>query len=130
MITETLRRIQLFAGFTEEQLRYVRQGNEIRLRPGEYVKRAGDPPDGFYIVIERASRRMIVGLREPLEDTQALASKLEESGSYLPGTSPRSEPKCESAPGPGLPSTPCSRAIARKRSPCGWRSVVSKMPGR
>jgi len=52
MITETLRRVPLFAGLTEEQLLYVQQGNEIRLRSGEYVKRAGDPPDGFYIVIE------------------------------------------------------------------------------
>jgi signal-transduction protein with cAMP-binding, CBS, and nucleotidyltransferase domain len=46
------RQIPLFAGLTEEQLQYVQQGNEIRLRPGEYVKRAGEPPDGFYIVIE------------------------------------------------------------------------------
>jgi CRP-like cAMP-binding protein len=52
MVTETLRRIPLFAGLTEAQLENVQQGNEIRLRPGEYVKRAGDPPDGFYIVIE------------------------------------------------------------------------------
>jgi CRP-like cAMP-binding protein len=52
MITETLRRIPLFAGLSEEQLQYVQQGNEVRLRSGEYVKRAGDPPDGFYIVIE------------------------------------------------------------------------------
>jgi signal transduction histidine kinase len=52
MITETLRRVPLFAGLTEEQHQYVQQGNEIRSRPGEYVKRAGDPPDGFYIVIE------------------------------------------------------------------------------
>jgi CRP-like cAMP-binding protein len=52
MITGTLRRIPLFAGLTEEQLEYVQQGNEIRLHPGEYVKRAGDPPDGFCIVIE------------------------------------------------------------------------------
>jgi signal transduction histidine kinase len=52
MITETLRQIPLFAGLTEEQLQYVQQGNEIRLRPGEYVKRAGEPPEGFYIVIE------------------------------------------------------------------------------
>jgi signal transduction histidine kinase len=52
MITETLRQIPHFAGLREEQLQYVQQGNEIRLRPGEYVKRAGEPPDGFYIVIE------------------------------------------------------------------------------
>src|SRR5215211_4417830 len=52
MITEVLRRVPLFAGLTKEQLLYVQQGNEIWLRSGEYVKRAGDPPDGCYIVIE------------------------------------------------------------------------------
>ncbi len=56
MITETLRRVPLFAGLSEEQLEYVQQGNEIRLRSGDYVKRAGDPPDGFYIVIEGQTR--------------------------------------------------------------------------
>jgi hypothetical protein len=52
MITDVLRRVPLFGGLSEEQLEYVQQGNEIRLRSGDYVKRAGDPPDGFYIVIE------------------------------------------------------------------------------
>jgi CRP-like cAMP-binding protein len=52
MITDVLRRVPLFAGLSEEQLEYVQQGNEKRLRSGDYVKRAGDPPDGFYIVIE------------------------------------------------------------------------------
>jgi CRP-like cAMP-binding protein len=52
MITATLRRVPLFAGLSEEQLEYVQQGNEIRLRSGDYVKRAGDPSDGFYIVIK------------------------------------------------------------------------------
>jgi hypothetical protein len=47
MIAETLRRVPFFAGLTEEQLHYVQQGNEMSLRSGEYVKRAGDPPDGF-----------------------------------------------------------------------------------
>ena len=32
MITEVLRRVPRFAGLTEEQLRYVQLGNEIRLR--------------------------------------------------------------------------------------------------
>jgi CRP-like cAMP-binding protein len=52
MITKVLRRVPLFAELTEEQLLYVQQGDEIRLCSGEYIKRAGDPPDGFYIVIE------------------------------------------------------------------------------
>jgi CRP-like cAMP-binding protein len=52
MITEVLHRVPLSAGLTKEQLQYVQQGNEIRLRSGEFVKKAGDPPDGFYIVIQ------------------------------------------------------------------------------
>jgi hypothetical protein len=44
MITEVIRRVLLFAGLTEEQLQYVQQGKEIRLRSGDYVKMAGDPP--------------------------------------------------------------------------------------
>jgi signal transduction histidine kinase len=51
-VADTLRRLPLFAQLTEEQLASVERGNEIRLRPGDYVKRAGDPPDGFYVVIE------------------------------------------------------------------------------
>jgi hypothetical protein len=38
MITETLRRIQLFAGPTGEQVQYVQQSNEILFRSDEYVK--------------------------------------------------------------------------------------------
>jgi hypothetical protein len=38
MITETLRRIQFFAGLTGEQLQYIQQSNEILLRSDEYVK--------------------------------------------------------------------------------------------
>jgi len=38
MKPETLRRIQLFAGLTGEQLQYVLQSNEILLRSDEYVK--------------------------------------------------------------------------------------------
>jgi hypothetical protein len=52
MISEVLRRVPLFAGLSEEHLQYVLQGNEIRLRSGECVKRAGDLPDGFHIAIE------------------------------------------------------------------------------
>ena len=51
-ITEFLREVPLFSQLSDEQLQSVERGSEIRLRPGDYVKRAGDPPDGFYVVIE------------------------------------------------------------------------------
>ena len=50
--TDVLRRVSLFEDLSEEQLASVRQGTEVRLGKGDYVKRAGDPPDGFYVVIE------------------------------------------------------------------------------
>jgi signal transduction histidine kinase len=51
-VTDVLRRVPLFSELSDEQLLSVERGSEIRLRPGDYVKRAGDPPDGFYVVIE------------------------------------------------------------------------------
>jgi len=51
-VTEVLRRIPLFEQLSEDQLASVERGNEILLRPGDYVKKAGDPPEGFYVVIE------------------------------------------------------------------------------
>jgi signal transduction histidine kinase len=51
-VADTLRRLPLFAQLTDEQLASVERGSEVRLRPGDYVKKAGDPPDGFYVVIE------------------------------------------------------------------------------
>jgi len=51
-VAELLRRIPLFAQLSDEQLASVERGTEIRLRPGDYVKKAGDPPEGFYIVVE------------------------------------------------------------------------------
>ena len=49
---DVLRRIPLFAQLSDEQLASVERGSEVRLRPGDDVKRTGDPPDGFYVVIE------------------------------------------------------------------------------
>jgi signal transduction histidine kinase len=51
-VADTLRRLPLFAQLTDEQLTSVERGSEVRLRPGDHVKKAGDPPDGFYVVIE------------------------------------------------------------------------------
>ena len=47
-----LRRVPLFAQLSDEQLASVERGSEVRLQPGDYIKKAGDPPDGFYVVIE------------------------------------------------------------------------------
>jgi len=49
---EVLRRLPLFAQLSDEQLASVERGSEMDLRPGDYIKRAGDPPEGFYVVIE------------------------------------------------------------------------------
>jgi signal transduction histidine kinase len=51
-VTDVLRRIPLFERLSDEQLASVERGSELRLRPGDYVKKAGDPPDGFYVVLE------------------------------------------------------------------------------
>jgi signal transduction histidine kinase len=51
-VADVLCRLPLFAQLSDEQLASVARGSEIRLRPGDYVKKAGDPPDGFYVVIE------------------------------------------------------------------------------
>jgi len=51
-VADVLRQIPLFEQLSDEQLASVERGSELRLRPGDYVKRAGDPPDGFYVVIE------------------------------------------------------------------------------
>ncbi|HEX5851450.1 MAG TPA: ATP-binding protein [Rubrobacter sp.] len=50
--TDVLRRVSLFEGLSDEQLASVQRGTEVRLGKGDYVKRAGDPPDAFYVVIE------------------------------------------------------------------------------
>src|SRR5918994_731263 len=50
--TDVLRRVPLFAELSDDQLPSVERGREVRLRTGDYVKRAGDPPEGFYVVIE------------------------------------------------------------------------------
>jgi signal transduction histidine kinase len=51
-VTDILRRVSLFEDLSDEQLASVGQGTEMRLEKGDYVKKAGDSPDGFYVVIE------------------------------------------------------------------------------
>src|SRR5215212_11174906 len=51
-VTDVLRRVSLFEDLSDEQLASVERGTEMRLGKGDYVKSAGDPPDGFYVVIE------------------------------------------------------------------------------
>jgi signal transduction histidine kinase len=44
--------VPIFAQLSDEQRASVERGSEVRLNPGDYVKRAGDPPEGFYVVVE------------------------------------------------------------------------------
>jgi signal transduction histidine kinase len=50
---ETLRKIPLFSHLPEDQLQCLsEQGNEVRLSAGTQIAKQGDPPDGFYIILE------------------------------------------------------------------------------
>lgn len=50
---EVLRQVPLFAKLSPEQLQWLsEQGKEIWLQPGEQIARQGDPPDGFYVILE------------------------------------------------------------------------------
>jgi signal transduction histidine kinase len=52
-IKEALRQVPLFAQLPDEQLQWLsEQGKEIRLQPGAQIAKQGDPPDGFYIILE------------------------------------------------------------------------------
>ena len=51
-VTEVLRGVPIFEQLSDEQLASVERGSEMQLRTGDYIKRAGDPPDGFYVVTE------------------------------------------------------------------------------
>ena len=52
-LLDTLGRVPLFSELPEDKLAWISErSSEVRLRPGDYVKEAGDPPDGFYVVIE------------------------------------------------------------------------------
>ena len=51
-VADVLRRLPPFVQLSDEQFASVQRGIEIRLQPGDYVKKAGDPPENFYVVIE------------------------------------------------------------------------------
>lgn len=53
MLIDTLRQVPLFAHLPDEQLQWLsEQGTEVRLQAGEQIAQQGDPPDGFYIILE------------------------------------------------------------------------------
>jgi signal transduction histidine kinase len=50
---EVLRKISLFSHLPEDQLLCLsEQGHEISLSAGSQIAKQGDPPDGFYIILE------------------------------------------------------------------------------
>jgi CRP-like cAMP-binding protein len=52
-VLDTLRHIPLFSELPEDKLAWISErGEEIRLEPGTRIANQGDPPDGFYVVLE------------------------------------------------------------------------------
>ena len=52
-LIDSLRQVPIFKTLTDKQLECITQeGQEIKLQPGENIARQGDPPDGFYIILE------------------------------------------------------------------------------
>ena len=52
-VLDTLRRVPLFSELPEGKLAWIsEQGQEVRLEPGTQIATQGDPPDGFYVVLE------------------------------------------------------------------------------
>lgn len=52
-IKEALRQVPLFAHLQDDQFECISKlGTEIWLQSGEQIARQGDPPDGFYIILE------------------------------------------------------------------------------
>ena len=50
---DCLRGVPLFAGLSDDRLAWIAEhGEEVRLGAGEVVAHQGDPPNGFYVVIE------------------------------------------------------------------------------
>lgn len=53
MQIDTLRRVSLFSNLSDDQLQCMAGlGTEIRLSRGTQIATQGDPPDGFYIILE------------------------------------------------------------------------------
>jgi signal transduction histidine kinase len=52
-VADTLRRVPLFKGLPEDKMAWISDhGQEVRLEPGTKIASQGDPPDGFYVVLE------------------------------------------------------------------------------
>jgi signal transduction histidine kinase len=52
-VLEALGRVPLFSELPEGELAWIsEQGEEVRLEPGTKIAIQGDPPDGFYVVLE------------------------------------------------------------------------------
>jgi signal transduction histidine kinase len=52
-VVDTLRHIPLFSELPEDKLAWISErGEEIRLESGTRIANQGDPPDGFYVVLE------------------------------------------------------------------------------
>jgi signal transduction histidine kinase len=50
---ETLRKVPLFSHLPEDQLQCLaEQGSEINFSAGTQIAKQGDPPDGFYVILE------------------------------------------------------------------------------
>jgi signal transduction histidine kinase len=50
---DCLRSVPLFANLSDDRLAWIAEhGEEVRLGTGDVVAHQGDPPDGFYVVIE------------------------------------------------------------------------------
>jgi signal transduction histidine kinase len=52
-VIDTLRRVPLFSGLSEDKLAWISNlGEEVRLEPGTAIATEGEAPDGFYVVLE------------------------------------------------------------------------------
>ncbi|MDP8950237.1 MAG: ATP-binding protein [Actinomycetota bacterium] len=52
-VVDILRRVPLFKELPEDKLAWISDhGEEVRLEPGTRIAAQGDPPDGFYVVLE------------------------------------------------------------------------------
>ncbi|HSK99647.1 MAG TPA: ATP-binding protein [Rubrobacteraceae bacterium] len=55
-VADTLRRVPLFKELPDDKLTWIsEQGQEVLLGPGTKMVSQGDPPDGFYVVLEGES---------------------------------------------------------------------------
>ncbi|MGB5959912.1 MAG: cyclic nucleotide-binding domain-containing protein [Coleofasciculaceae cyanobacterium] len=74
MEIEALRKVPLFAHLSDEQLNcVVEQGTDFWLESGTQIAQQGDPPDGFYIILEGQTQwtRNVAGEKVPVVILQA-----------------------------------------------------------